>query len=156
MIAYDEFRPTREMLNCAKDILIKKAYVDTIKPVILGIQKDVLEQQQYRNEVDNKIITDPKYDWTMGLSKHEEYCKLVSAKYRESGFEFEEAYCPLLIAEHDLRIANSKLVDSMEQITNISKSDLISKGLDKYNDYIDITLKLLINYIDRKEFKISL
>ncbi|STO91552.1 hypothetical protein [Fluoribacter dumoffii] len=147
-----EFHPTTEMLQTAQEYLQAEAYYITIEPIIKGIQQALLTESQYRHRETNKVITNPKDTWLMGDIDFTQYSNLLHHRYLENGFQPKYGYCPLLVAEDELRKAGKKLINSLHSITGLSAMDVINakdgKGLAHFKDFIEVSLRLLVPYLE--------
>jgi hypothetical protein len=59
----------------------------------------------------------------------------------------KKGFCPLLVAENELRKARNKLIETMKPITGIELDDLMRHYPDNYNKYFDLTLRLLAPFV---------
>ncbi len=138
------------MINAAKAAFSAMAYTQTIRPVIEGIQKEVLTKFNYKliDKHDRNLpefVTEPKHAYLMSDKDFGHYMTEIHALYIAAGFKVEFESCPLLIAERVERDANIVLVEAMEPITKISY-DMASRNLDNLRKLVDLTLKLLSPY----------
>lgn len=117
--------------------------IKEIEPLINKIQKDVLYKNEFISEFDGSLVKDPINDYELNKEDLDEYCKQLNEIYIKIGFDVKLNYCPLLIAESELRQAQRELADLLEPITNINRQDLICSGLENYRKYI----KLSVDYI---------
>ncbi len=149
-----EFKPTPQMISSAMTVFQAMAYVQTIRPIVEGYQKKVLDLYKFKVAPENvekgrtcEVITDPKYAWLMSEKDFREYHAECNEERKAANLHVEnENHCPLLVAEDLLRLAEMALCMVMEPITGISH-DMATRNLDIYGEYIDITLKLLAPYV---------
>lgn len=149
-----DFHPTTEMLQATKDYIIAEAKYKTIQPIINEIQETLLSEIKYCHRETGHVITQPKDAWLMSDSNFDKYYASLYQRYLEFGFNPKYGYCPLLIAEDELRKAGQKLIDTMQPITGLTAMDVMSsndgKGLKHIKDFIDVTLRLLVPYMLQK------
>lgn len=147
----NEFQPTAEMAQAAQDYIHAEAHYLTIEPIVKEIQQALLTETQYRHRETNQVITNPKDTWLMSDVDFNQYNVLLHHCYLEKGFNPKYGYCPLLIAEDELRKAGKKLIDSLRSITGLGAMDVINakdgKGLMHFKEFIDVSLRLLVPYL---------
>lgn len=139
------------MLQATKDYFIAEAKYKTTEPIIKEIQEKLLSEIKYRNRETGVVITQSKETWLMSDSDFDKYYAFLYPRYLEKGFNPKYGYCPLLIAEDELRKAGKKLIDAVYPITGLAAKDIINskdgKGLKHFKEFIDVTLRLFVPYI---------
>ncbi len=143
------FHPTEFMILSAKACLAAEAWLETIEPVINGIQQAVLLELRPRDNQTKEVITSPKRAWMMAENDFKDYEALLHQKYINEGFRVEFGYCPLLMAEEGLRKAKLRLATSMEKTTGLNPQKLLcgKNGIQLFDEYVELTLRLLTPYI---------
>lgn len=154
------FKPTPGMIAAAENLFLALAIEQTIRPVVEGYQRQILSDGQWhinakyvgqRGTVD-RIILDPKESWLMAdgdFVTYEQRCRLARDAARLS-VELDE-HCPLLIVEDTVRLAKRAMIDAMEETTGITADKLLCAGMAKYNQYVDLTMKLLATFVDKQQ-----
>jgi hypothetical protein len=154
------FTPTPTMVSLAQSVMVAMAFADTIRPIVVGYETDILKNGQWRirpefaDRLNNEIIIDPKRAYLMSdedaLVFHAE-CK----KARDTaGLKVEnDEHCPLLVAENLVMQCERALIDEMATITGMSSNNLCCIGMDKRKQYIDLTLRLLAPFITRQQIQ---
>lgn len=156
-----EFKPTKEMINAAERVCKAMAYKDTIKPIVRKYQKAVLEKYQFHidkiwienyNKAD-RIVLEPEDDYLLNDNDFKIVLKEWNKERKKVGLHIDnEEYCPLLIAEDLLNKAEKLLLDEMEYITGMKAEDFTYNN-EIYNKAVDLTLKLLVPFIDKEKLK---
>ena len=138
------------------------AFVETIRPVVEGYQREILNMMQAHIAPKNiirgrqdEIILDPENTYLMEEKDFTEYIDECHIAAQKHGFTVpEKGYCPLLIAKHNLTKAKHLLIETMEPITSIKIDDLFHHGLTDYENYIELTLKMIASMATEKELNI--
>lgn len=155
------FTPTEAMINAAKAVFVSMATIETVKPIVTDIQKKLLEEGKYKYDSkwserargDGDYIIDPRQSYLMSDEDARCYFDLLNKEIKNLGFDVEDDYCPLLMAESTLVDAKRNLVVSMESLITpltgltyekISGSKNCTKNI---NDFVDLTLKMLVPYV---------
>ena len=128
-----EFKPTQDMVHAAKAVFVCMAIEQTIRPIVTGYQKAILEKGQYhiakkwidrRGEPD-RIITEPNQSYLLEDDDFGHYltecnqARIVAKLHVEN-----DEFCPLLVAQENVRKAEKLLIDVMEPITHITNKNL--------------------------------
>ena len=160
------FTPTPAMIAAAKLVFVADAVYQTIKPVVLQYKTEVLAQgrwkmrQQFADafkkrspemKEDDFIILDPAHDYLIS----DEDIIAVNAEYEKRRIAAKlpvriDGNCPLLEAENDHREAKFALVRLMEPITKLSLEKLTSASVAMFEQYVELTLRLLAPYVNPK------
>lgn len=157
-------QPTDAMLSAGKAVLATMALVETVKPVVIGLQTKLLEEGKYkyssefseRARGNGEYITDPKHAYLMSDEDFKKYFDLLDDEIQKAGFDVKKGYCPLLVAEHELVTAKRSLIIAMESLITpvtgltyemVSTSKGCVRNIDKL---VDLTLNFLVPYINTK------
>lgn len=151
-----------EIIAAGRAVFTAMAYVETIRPVVVGYQKQILADMKahiaQKNIIrgrEDEVIIDPNHTYLMEDDDFQEYIDECHSEAIKHGFQVKErGYCPLLVAEHLLTQAQHLLIHTMEPITGIKVNDLFHHGLKDYHNYIELTLKLVANMADEKELNV--
>lgn len=149
-----QFIPTPSMVSAAETLFKAMALVETIRSIVLQYQTDILIKGQWHvrprfaARLGDEVIVDPRRSYLMSDEDFAEYdaqCKLArdNAKLHVDNDE----QCPLLVAENMVRLAEEALVLAMYEHTKLTKDQLLCLGLEKYKQYIDLTLRLLAPFV---------
>jgi hypothetical protein len=151
-----------EIVAVGRAVFTAMAYVETIRPVVEGYQREILAMMKAHIAPENiirgredEIILDPEKTYLMKDVDFQEYIDECHIEMQKHGFQVpERGHCPLLIAENLLRQAKQLLIEAMEPITGIKHEDLFHHGLTDYNNYVELTLKLVAGMASEKELNI--
>ena len=136
---------TPEMVDSANAFCMAKAFVQTVKPIVEGYEKEILVRYQFTNKGEQdmlkrlqkhkrhlgevcpeRIILDSNQTYLMSDEDSAIYEKERQAACAKSGLKVEAPeYCPLLVAEDLERYARRVFIDSMEPITKISSNRIV-------------------------------
>lgn len=149
-----KFCPSKEIVDAALRVFQGMAAVDVIRPVVHQYESMILAEGQWHVRPEfcvrgrkDEVILDPKHSYLMSEADFAEFEAQRRIAMRNSRLYYEhEEQCPLLVAEHELIKAKHHLVDVMEGVTGISK-DMLLSDMDKYQQYIELTLQLLGPYV---------
>ena len=154
---YHEFKQhiNQEILDATKEVLINMAWVETVKPIVTGYQKAILDRHQfkvvkkYRDTSIDEVILDPDSSYLMSDTDFAIYLAECNQARINAGLKVEsEEFCPLLVAENNLRKARHKLIDLMAPVTSIKFDMLFQSYPDNYNKYLDLVLKLVVPMVE--------
>ena len=141
---------TEEMKTAAKAVFMAMALVKTIKPIVEGYQRKIINEMKPLDRYKGQIITNPNQSYQMGDSDFKIYLTRCNEERIKAGLKVEnEEYCPLLVAEELQRKAERVFIDVMEPITHLSADRVLcsQNGLDNYHKLIDLSLRLLTPYV---------
>lgn len=136
------FTPTRDMILAAKAVFMTRAMVDMIRPIVENYQRQALDEIGWSGMDINHTYQLPDETW----QKYHALC-VEKRKTTTSLHVKSDEYCPLLVAQHEVTLAEHALFDAMFPITGITVHGLLCLGLEKYREYINLTLRLLAIYI---------
>lgn len=150
-----KFQPTPTMVNAAQTVFTTMAFLQTIQPVVVQYQTEILARGQYRirpefsERLGDEVILDPKQAYLMSDKDFVEYdaqCKLERDLAKLLVDKPEQ--CPLLVAEDLQRRAEHQLIKAMEpSIIGVDVDKLLSLGQSRYRNFIELTLKLLAPFV---------
>jgi hypothetical protein len=134
---------TREIISAAETVFLAMAAVATVRPIVEHYKRKALEQLGYPGY-------ELKHTYLLPDAVFKNYLVLCNEVRKAAGLHAaSDDHCPLLVAEHDLCKAQGALVDLMEPIAKLSRHQLLCSGMKNYQEYIDITLRLLAPYVDK-------
>ena len=150
-----KFEPTPSMVDAAQAVFLTIAFVQTIRPVVLKYQTEILAKGQWHIKPEfaprlgDTVVLDPKGSYLMSdedFAKYDAQCKL--ARVTANLHVDKEGHCPLCVAEDMQRQAEHALVAAMMfELPTVTVDKLLQAGMDKYKKYIDLTLKLLAPFV---------
>lgn len=148
----EKFRPSPEMVEAVENVFLAMANEQTIRPIVNEYQQRILAENQWRvnpSLADRitggiEIILDPKLAYLMTEDDIAIFHSKCNEARQVAGLYVDnDAHCPLLVAEDLTRLAKRALVVSMTSETGLTPDKLLDAGMAKYNEYVDITLRLL-------------
>lgn len=156
-----DFTPTYDMIQAVKAVFVCMAAVETIKPIVRGYQEKILAYmqagpaekwcQRENGMKPDDIILAPEQAYLLDDDDWTWYLAECNKERKKAKLHVEnEEFCPLLVAENNLRKARKLLIDAMEPLTGIKFDDLFTDFPNNYNKYIDLSLRLLVSFLDPK------
>lgn len=165
MTMTEKFKPTEAMVNAAETLLLAMAHAETIRPIVLKYEAEILAEGQWhmdrklyesielrqlnepRSGAD-RIILDPKESYMMSEDDFKEYdAKCRDARDNVGLLVDDDEQCPMLVADHLVMQAEHALIEIMTERTGATKDQLLCAGMDKYKHYVDLTLRLLTPFV---------
>lgn len=153
------FKPSPIMLLAAGNVFKAMAWVDVIKPVVEGYQKEILARHQWhiakewseKRGAPDRIILEPSRSYLLEDDDFKIYHKECHEARDKAGLKVDnDDFCPLLVAQRLLTEAQHGLIDAMTPTTGVEVDDLFYNGMRDYDKYIDLTLRLLAPYLRTK------
>lgn len=148
----------RNVLRAVENVLMAQAYRETVEEIVKPQQKEVLQKHQFKiaDEWTDKgrepgILTNPNHLELISDEDFKIYEKEMHEFYLNEGFNVKYGYCPLLMAENIERDAIKAMIDVFEPYTGISHFGLLCAGLDKFNYFVNITLRFFAPYVDKEK-----
>jgi len=145
-----KFEPTAEMIEAAANVFIAMAALGVIEPIVTGYETEILKKHQwtirpeFQKRLGAEIVLDPKNAYLMSDADQAVFFAEAKLARQASGLVVEhDEQCPKCVAEYNLIEAKHKLIEVMEPITKLSVQRLMCGGLDKYEEAVELTLKLL-------------
>lgn len=152
-----KFAPTANMVAVAEAVFKAMAYVDTIRPIVMKYQTEILQQGQWHicpkfgDRFGDKVILEPKYSYLMSKEDLAVFIDRCKVARNQAGLHVEhDDQCPLLVAEHLLIRAKRALLDVMEPVTRLQADRLLNAGLDKFESCVEMSLQLLAPFVNSK------
>lgn len=152
-----KFNPTQEMINATKALLMAKAFVQTIKPIVEGYQKAILVKHQFSNkrefellvkhgrEAEERVILDPKETYQMSKEDFNTFWNECKVEREKAGLKVKrDDYCPLLVAKGVEMKAENDLIESMESVTKITLDNLWNP--EHREKLIELSMNLMVSY----------
>lgn len=152
-----QFQPTQAQLTTAQDLFIAMAFEQVIKPQFENIQRQVLEDGNYRNayfnhtrermrtEDNTEFIRNPRYDYCIEDTDAGRYFSELDRRTRNAGFN--NGMNALSIAENNVRLAQDALITAFAPITNLTCED-VCVSLEIRKQLIELNLKFMAQHMD--------
>jgi hypothetical protein len=161
----EKFQPTEAMVDAAETLLLAMAHAETIRPIVLKYEAEILAEGQWhmdrklyesielrhlnepRSGAD-RIILDPKESYMMSEDDFKEFdAKCRDARDNAGLLVDHDEQCPMLCADNLVMQAEHALIETMRERTGATKDQLLCAGMDKYKQYVDLTLRLLTPFV---------
>jgi hypothetical protein len=153
---------TKTLIEAVKTACQAEAYLETVRPIIEGYQKEILEKHQFK--IDNerwkdygfdleKEILETKDTYKMKDSDFQIYFKECELKHIEHGFVVKEGCCPLLVAESMLRNAKHEVKIAAKYIHKMSNDDMYRMNLEQSKKLYDLIIKLVFSLLTPKQLE---
>ena len=146
----------KAVIKAAEAVFKSMAYEQTVRDIVYPKQKEVIAFYKFQTAQEwtdrgmtPKQITEPKDMYLAEKEDFDLYLREMQDFYKEAGFNVKPDRCPLLIAESTTREAKNLLIEVCEPYTGISFDDLMH-NFKYYDQYIDLTLRLMSNYVNPK------
>lgn len=158
-----KFVPTAEMVSAARATFMAMALTESIRPIVEGYQRCILVEKMYPPAAewvkyqDKKgslptVILEPKDSFLLSDEHSKEYFALCDAARVLNKLAIRQpGNCPLLEAEALLVEARQALIAAFEPVTNINAHKALCHGMDTYEQYVEIMLKLMAPFVGSSE-----
>ena len=154
---------TQNVKSAVNAYLMARTLAECEKEKVDTLAKRILETAEYYADPKfvamgyvSNCITDPDKAWMLKTEEHHDYLIDLRKAMQTAGYKIkskagdpEYSYnCPALTAESMQRDTEHLIVDAMAEM--IGESDdlgynLICAGLDKYYQFIDLAVKMVVN-----------
>lgn len=159
-ITQEKFEPTEEEIVIAELVLLNKANVETIEPIVKKYQTDILKKHKFRckrkidreyifNKYGTEYIINPDHTYLLNNSDFTIYLKEVAIQHKKHGFKVKKDYCPLLIAKSNLTDSENLLINIVGKRFNIKASQLYK--IELREKFIDCSLNLIGPFLSDHE-----
>lgn len=150
-----QFKPTPEMLSSCQALTMAEAWLKTVEPIVLGYQRNILEFWRFGSREKQgrlaEIITDPKRSYLLDDKDFALYVADCEDERIKAGLKIQaEGNCPLLEAKSNLAKAKWALIEASKNIVDIDSTQLLISDLENYNKYIELTMRLIAQYLTRE------
>lgn len=134
---------TTEMIEAAETLFVAMAFTETIRPTVTAIQVKNMANMGYSHLKPGDSYIMPKHLWPELHERNYNDCNAAGLTVEDP------AFCPLLVAEHNVTKAQHNLIEIMQPLTNISHEMLFRNGdgCKTYYKYIDLNLRLLAPFV---------
>lgn len=153
---------TPELKSLVKSVVMAKAWVETVHPIVIGYQKAILQEITAVDE-EGKPIIDPNLSYLMDDGKAEVYFAKCEEEAAKNNLKHKPECCPLLEAESVERKAKRMLgeyvlprLPGFEKMTfdtlvrfaknddDSIKRDKLGRMMFKSDEMIDLILSFLV------------
>lgn len=151
-----KFTPSQQQISTAKAVFMAMAITKTIEPIVRGYEREILKKHQFTNKGEikrlqkhnitevEKVILTPENSYLLSDEDFLIYHAECNEARKKAGLKVEsDDFCPLLVAENLERQAKHAFIDAMEETTKIKFDQLFKNFPTDYNNYLDLSLKLL-------------
>lgn len=141
--------PNTACINAARDVLIAQAKVATVKPAILALHAQAMAKfMPLHEEHPELVISDFNKLYLASDSDSKAIYNWVDDAIAQDGYKVKRGYCPLLVAEDDLRKAERVLIAEISShLSNgITVDSLIYHSMGAYHKYVELSLKAIMAY----------
>jgi hypothetical protein len=154
-----KFVPTDEMVAAAQAVFLAMTLEQTVTPVVLKYQRQLLAEGQWRvrpeyaARLGDEVITEPHRAYLMSEADFALYDAKCKQARDAAGLSVDHPdQCPSLVAQDLQRQAERALIDAMSSTTKITHQQLLCSpdGLATLRQYIDLTLRLLVPFLKTK------
>ncbi len=148
-----KFVPTNTMIGACEALLMAKAHTELTRERVVPIQNAMLALVKAVDKETGEPITNAKDGYRMSDEQFKDYLNEVHHEYIKEGFNVEMNYCPLLIAENLERQSKHALIMAMteqEEFKTITINGLLCLGIAKYEQFIDLCIKLLVPFVKKE------
>ena len=150
------FSPTPAMIQAADTLFLAMAKHSLVEPIVLNYQRLILKEGQWRVKRDyvhkgmcDEVVLDPDRPSVLEEADFALYDSLCKKAQIMSGVAVKKVgNCPLLEAKTAVSDAQAQLVQSMASVTGHSLDQLLMLPMEKYQHYIDLSLRLLAPFVD--------
>lgn len=148
------FTPTPAQVRAAELLFTAKAHLALIEPIVLAYQRRILAENRWPRAAayhsilgDSEPVLEPKEAWTLNDHAHARYAALCADAARQANLACRPGCCPLLEAEETHRQAQHLLAKEMDGFAGLHLDSLVMLPLEKFNEVIDLFLKLLAPHV---------
>lgn len=135
----------RNYLKATGNAIRERGRMQMIQTELLARMKPMV-RDEFMNEGPLRIITDPKHSYLMSDEDFLEYDSKCQAINKAAGYNLPEGHCPALVAERIQIESERALVDMIAPKFGITADDLLCQGLDHYQEFVDLAVKMAVSY----------
>jgi hypothetical protein len=145
--------------------LVSRGFAETVREKVDQIDRAILAEcplklaPRWKERGTNlpELITEPKYTYLCDDSDQlADFYQERHNRQRQQGIKPESMpfeHCPALVAEHNLVKCEHLVIEAAAQMLGeklFTPQKLICAGLDKYQQFIDLSVRLVVNLPDFK------
>lgn len=154
------FKPNAAQIDAAEAVLLAMAFLETVRPVVLGYQRRILEAHQFHldpmwvdeYQMEDEVILEPDHAYLLSKEDSAVYYSEQKQARDAAGLKVErDDFCPLLVAENMLLSSQHALIVAMEPVTGITLDKIFCAPhcLDRLREYNDLLVRLMSNFVDK-------
>lgn len=150
-----KFTPTNEQIVAAETAFLAKAHLSLIEPIVRAYQRKILASNRWKADPEHcrrgesEVILDPKDAYLLPDDVFAVYDAQCKASSVAAGLHVDDPrFCPLLVAEEQVRLAERALVDEIGKTVGVTADQLIRAGLANYRKFVELNLKLMAPFVD--------
>ena len=156
------FTPTEAQIRSAELVFNCMALIATIRPVVEGYQRRILEENRWPISAEwserarplsasDGLILEPKDSYLLDDENSAKYFALCAAARTAVGLSVERpGNCPLLEAESALVKAQHLLLQEMESASPLTLKLVLAGSMEDYRKAIELNLRLLSPFVSRE------
>lgn len=153
-----QFNPTAEMISAAETVFLAKAYVELVKPIVIGYRTKILAENDFftdqrwvkgsRRLGPNGPIRDQKDAYLMSQSDFAIFDGMChEARRKAKLYVSNEDHCPLCVAETDLMKAKKLFCDAIAPVTGMTYEVICVQKMEVFEQYFELGLKLFAPFV---------
>ncbi len=152
-----KFTPTATQIRCAQELMVARAFEDTIRPIVEGYQHAILAKHQFKRAVkwgeqvdpEGDVITDSKRVYLLNDADLQVYVAECQVAQEAHGLKVARpGNCPLLEAQSARIGAENVLLQAWKDDPDFSAlADSGSQTVALRDRAIELTLNLLAPYV---------
>lgn len=134
-------------LNSAVNaVLMARAYHALQAERMRAVDLELIQVCKPIDRYSGEPIVEPDRLWHMTDECATDFCAERDIEIRKLGYDLEPGYCPALMAENTVRLAEQTLLEcSREFFPEFTVNGLLCAGLDKYKQAIELLIGLTVN-----------
>lgn len=152
------FKPNDEQCAAARSVVLAMAHLETVRPIVEAYEREILARHNFRIArkwvelgCEDRVILDPAHAYLLDEEDGKVFYAETYKARDAAGLKVEDPeHCPKCVAEHLLIQAKEVLIAAMEPITGITHHQLLCAGLSTVDECVELSLKLLVPFIDVK------
>lgn len=147
--------------------LLVKLKLEAISERIDAMDREILQANDFRyaerwakNGREKYVgrVLDPELTYLMDEDDSAKYFEIRDDRIAADGWDVpERGYCPKCMADSEMVEMNHKLIaEAGKHIPGVTADKLLCAGMDKYREFIDLCVKLVVNAPGYQEPKLDL
>lgn len=154
---------TNAVKSAVNAYLLARTLAECEREKVDALAREILESTPYHTDPKfiekghaHEYITDPDKTWMLEVEEHHDYLLDLRKAMQNAGYtiksipgEPEYSYkCPALTAESLQSDAEHLIIDAVAEMIGDSDDlahNLICAGMDKYHQFIDLAVKMVVN-----------
>lgn len=155
---------TQDVKSAVNAYLMARTFAEVQREKVDAIQREELDVFEFYVAPEYAVrgreierITGPDKTWLMSDKDHKAYLEGVRFELEKAGYKIQQAdgtqdkhqyYCPALVAESAQRETEHLIIKAaadMLKEPKVTVHNLLSLGLERYHEFIDLVVKLVVN-----------